>query len=68
MPKYRIRFLVEQTLYGSIEIEAESAEAARAAFGEGEYDEPSERCRVARGDARLDLQESEDTILEIQEV
>jgi hypothetical protein len=59
MPKFLISFRVEQLLSGSIEIEAESAEAAREAFERGDFDEQ----RLA---ADLDLEDSEDSITDIR--
>ena len=59
MAKFLICFRVEQTLAGSIEVEAESAQAAADAFNRGDYDD-------ARTAAKLDLDDSEDSITEIQ--
>ena len=58
MPKFLISFRVEQLLSGSIEVEAGSLEAARAAFERGDFDEQ----RLA---ANLDLTDSEDRITDI---
>lgn len=68
MAKFLICFRVEQLLSGSIEVEAESAAAAREAFDRGDYDEPSLVCPVARTDAKLELEDSEDSIAEIQAI
>ena len=59
MPKFLISFPVEQLLSGSIEVEAGSLEAARAAFERGDADEQ----RLA---ADLTLEDSEDSIMEIR--
>jgi hypothetical protein len=59
MPKFLISFRVEQLLSGSIEVEAESAQAARKAFNRGDFDEQ----RLA---ADLDREDSEDSITAIQ--
>lgn len=61
MAKFLICFRVEQTLEGSIEVEAASPQEAKAAFERGDHDD-------ARLDAKLDLIESEDSIAEIQSV
>ncbi len=58
MPKFRICFRVESVESGSIQVEAENAQAASEAFYRGEYD-------VARLSASLDLEDSEDTITQI---
>jgi hypothetical protein len=60
MPKYLICFQVEQLLSGTIQVEAKSPEDARAGFYLGDYDH-------ARLTATLDLEDSDDAILEIRE-
>ncbi len=70
MPKFRLCFRVEQTLAGSIEFEAESAQAARALF---EHPRPWE-CAAAqrvddlRTDTKLDLDDSQDSIVDITNI
>ena len=59
MPRFLISFQVEQLLSGQIAVDAVSPEAAARAFYCGDYDET----RLA---ARLDLQDSEDAIVEIR--
>lgn len=60
MPKYRICFRVESVEEGSIEVEAETPQAAAEAFIAGEYEEQ-------RLGADLDLMDdSEDSVAEVQ--
>ena len=62
MPKFLICFRVEQLLSGGIEIEAADAIEARAKF---EKCQPGDAIDDARLEARLDLEDSEDSITEI---
>jgi hypothetical protein len=59
LPRFVIHFHVEQLLSGDIEVEAKSSEAAAVAFYSGSFDE-------ARLTAKLDLEDSEDAIVEIR--
>lgn len=68
MPKFRVCFRVEQLLSGSIEVEAETAEAARALFEHPEpwKDRAAQAVDDARTDAKLNLEDSEDSITEVK--
>ena len=61
MPKFLICFCVEQLWSGAIEVEAESREAASSAFYGGNYDD-------ARLAAKLDLEDSEDNVVQIRDI
>ena len=63
MPKFLVCFRVEQTLSGSIEVEAESAEEARKKF---ENCDPGDDVDDARLEAKLEIEDSEDSVTEIQ--
>jgi hypothetical protein len=58
MTRFLIVFQVEQLLIGTIEVEAESRDAAAARFYCGDYDE-------ARLAAKLELEDSEDAVVEV---
>lgn len=60
MPKYRICFRVESVEEGSIEVEAETPQAAAEAFIAGEYEEQR------ASEPNLDLMDSEDSVAEVQ--
>lgn len=60
MPRYRIRFRVDQVLAGSIVVIANNETEARKDFNLGVYDDD-------RLEAKLDLDQSHDTITEILE-
>lgn len=64
MPKFRICFRVEQTLAGNIDVEAESAEAAQQMFHDA-LDGKNEYVDALREDADLDLDDSQDSIVDI---
>lgn len=72
--KFLICFRVEQTLAGSIEVEADSVDQARALFDargfcSGNTPEWNARVKAVdeeRQDAKLDLDDSQDSIVEVQ--
>jgi hypothetical protein len=74
MPKFLVCFRVEQTLSGSIEFEADNADHAAALFAARGYcpaatAEARERIMAvddARREAKLDLEDSEDSITEVK--
>jgi hypothetical protein len=74
MPKFLVCFRVEQTLSGSIEFEADNADQAASLFAAHGYcpgatEEARDRIitiDAARQEAKLDLEDSEDSITEIK--
>lgn len=76
MATFRVCFRVEQTLNGSIEVEAADADEARALFEargrwsskrSAEMNERADEIDERRRNAKLDLDESEDSITEVQD-